>query len=241
MNFTEQFFDLSSRWNALLSVFSIEINGFPDLLFVLLFNVFVKMTSLGELSVAELTGIRLGGVVHAHVDGQMMAVNECLFADVALVWTDSQVHFLVLPKNACFTKGFPAHVTSVKLVSAVCLNVALKFRIIPKSQVTYATLICSFPRVRPDVHLQIKDLIEAPPTDMALVRLSAVDAEMSSQVVVLTELPVALVTFIGHAPSVRGTHVPLQLITITKLHLTNSTTARLLVMKFHVVMEVPDL
>lgn len=91
------------------------------------------------------------------------------------------------------------------------------------------------------MHLQIKDLIEAPPTDMALIRLSAVDAEMSSQVVVLTELPVALVTFIGHAPSVRGTHMPLQLITITKLHLTNSTTARLLVMKFHVVMEVPDL
>lgn len=176
---------------------------------MLLFNVFVKMTSLGELSVTEFTGVRLGGVVHAHVDGQMMAVNECLLADVAFVRTDSQMHLLVLPKNACFTKGFSTHITSMKLVSAVCLNMALKFCIISKSQVTHATLVRPFPRVGPDVHLQIKDLVEAPPTDMALVRLSTVDAEMSTQVVVLTKLPVALVTFIGHAPSVRGTHMPL--------------------------------
>lgn len=91
------------------------------------------------------------------------------------------------------------------------------------------------------MHLQIKDFIEASSTDMALVRLPTMNPQVTSQVVVLTELPIAFVTFVWHTSSVCGSHVALQLVAITELHLTDATAAALLVVQLHVVVEIPDL
>lgn len=86
---------------------------------------FIEVTSLCELAMTKLTGVGLGCIMHAHVNGQMMPVYESLLADITLVWTDSQMHFFVLAQHAGLAERFPANVASVKFVCAVGLDMTL--------------------------------------------------------------------------------------------------------------------